>query len=411
MQRAPKSIRWSVKAWGLGLALLSSSFFVLFQGGKLSLMLLVIITFLTVYLVLGRWSGIASAQGQREISGVTGGSILQSGSALKVHIRVEIPGYWPIPYIFVKDNLTRIGGESQQYEGTFVPDWRRRGELTYVTPPLERGLYRYERLECVTEDIFGFFEHRGKIHTPLTFSVLPRTVNIPQWIQLQTLFQSKQQQSSLHGSHRETTQMNGVREFIYGDRLAKVHWKSTARTGLWKSKQFEREALSKLHLILDSHSSAYRNKEQFELAVSISASLLRFAISRKMAIGLATANTDQAVHVAPGGVEAYRTIERHLIEVQPIQTKMSFHKLVDRRISKANGSLFVIITPQRNDELAKLLRWMNKKGAGVCLIDVSPAETNQTQEEWTTTLLSYGVVTYRMNKLEQLPVLLGGSGS
>lgn len=411
MQRAPRTIRWSAKAWGLALCLVSCVCFVAFQGGKTSLMLLIMMSCLTLYLLLGRWSGIASARGRREIGGVSGGAQLSAGSALKANIHVDIPGFWPIPYVTVKDKLTKIGGENQTYEGTFVPDWKRRGELTYVTPPLERGLYKFESVECATQDIFGLFEHAGTIDMPLTFSVLPRTVLIPEWRQLRTLFKGNHQQSSVNGSQRETTQINGVREYIYGDRLAKVHWRATARTGHWKSKEFERESLPKLTIVLDRQAGAYRAGALFELAVSSAASVIQFAAGRNMSVGFMSAGGGRVYAETPGGSDTRKRVMQHLIEVQPDSNGDPLRALRDRSRLPASGGLVLFISPQRGEPVMKALKWLDANGVSACHLWVN-AETNpKTQGDWATALRSVGIASYSVQRLEELPRVLGGKSS
>lgn len=408
MQRAPRSIRWSAKAWGLALAFVSCLFFVAFQGGKLSLMLLIIMSCLTLYLALGRWSGIASARGRREIGGVAGGAALQAGSAIRAQIHISIPGFWPIPYVTVKDKLIKRGGEVQIYEGTFVPDWKRRGELTYTTPPLERGLYSFEAVECATQDIFGLFEHKGEISIPLAFSVLPRTVHIAEWRQLHTLFKGNHQQSSVNGSQRETTQINGVREYTYGDRLAKIHWRATARTGHWKSKEFERESLPKLTIVLDRQSAAYRSGAQFELAVSVAASVLQFAANRNMSAGWLSAGGGSVYAEPPGGYETCRRIEKHLIEVQPDPDGDPLRALRDRTRLPAVGGLVVLVSPRRGDAVLRTLKWLHANGISACQFWVADGTAGKAKDDWSAVLRSAGVAGYCVQRLEELPAVLGG---
>jgi uncharacterized protein (DUF58 family) len=408
MQRAPRSIRWSVKAWGLVLCLVSCLFFVAFQGGKLSLMLLIIMSSLSVYLGLGRWSGISSAKGKRDISGIAGGATLQAGTALRANIHVEIPGIWPIPYVTVKDKLTQFGGDTQLYEGTFVPDWKRRGDLAYVTPPLSRGLYKYETVECVTQDIFGLFEHKGMITMPLTFSVLPRTALIPEWRQLHTLFKGNRQQSSIHGTQRETTQINGVREYIYGDRLAKVHWNATARTGQWKSKEFERESLPKITIILDRQSVGYRSKEHFELAVSVASSIIGFSASRSMAAGFMSLGGKRPYIETPGGRDVRKRIQQHLIEVQPEVNGDMFRALRNRSRLPASGGLAVVVSPQRGELMLKLMKWLNVNGVSACHMWINGEASLGAKDDWPAALRSIGVTAYNIQRLEELPARLGG---
>ena len=407
MQRAPRTIRWSAKAWGLALAFVSCLFFVAFQGGKLSLMLLIMISCLTLYLVLGRWSGIASARGRREIGGIAGGAALQAGSAIKAQLNISIPGFWPIPYVTVKDQLIKRGGEIQVYEGTFVPDWKRRGVLTYSTPPLERGLYSFGAVECVTQDIFGLFEHKGTISIPLEFSVLPRTVHIPEWRQLQSLFKGNHQHSSVNGSQRETTQINGVREYTYGDRLAKIHWRATARTGHWKSKEFERESLPKLTIVLDRNSGAYLSGKQFELAVSVAASILQFAANRGMSAGFLSAGGGSVFAEPPGGYEARRRIEKHLIEVQPDPDGDPLRALRDRSRQPVLGGLVILVSPAGGDAVLRALKRLNACGISACQIWV-PEGAAGAKDNWIQVLRSAGIPGYCVQRLEELPAVLGG---
>jgi uncharacterized protein (DUF58 family) len=411
MLRIAKTSRWSLKAWVLLLCLVSCLFFVLFQGGKLSLMLFIIVLTLTVYLMLGRWSGISSAHGRREIHGVTGGAALQSGTALKVTIEVNIPGFWPIPYVTVKDRLIRRDGSVQLYEGTFVPDWKRRGELSFVTPPLSRGFYRFERIECSTADIFGLFEHLGTVPMPLTFSVLPRTIAIPEWRQLQILFKGNHQHSSVAGSRRETTQINGVREYIYGDRLAKVHWNATARTGTWKSKEFERESLPKLIIALDRQASAYRTKESFELAVSVAASLVEYGSANNMSVGILSSGASKTYWEAPGGYEAKKRIEQHLIEVQP-DAQHDFTRLLgDRSKFPSGGSLLAVVSPQRSEALMRSFQWLHAHGIGAAHLWVNAEQNPKLREDWVRAMQAIGMGAYSIRELADLPSALRGRGA
>ncbi|MDG0812063.1 DUF58 domain-containing protein [Cohnella rhizosphaerae] len=61
--------------------------------------------------------------------------------------------------------------------------------------------------------------------------VLPRTVELQEWRHLRKARtgQIEQRASSLWA--RETTQIDGVREYIHGDRMSRIHWNATARTG------------------------------------------------------------------------------------------------------------------------------------------------------------------------------------
>src|SRR5690606_16903854 len=132
-------------------------------------------------------------------------------------------GIWLFPYIIVKEHVHGPRGEVLHFESTFIPDWKRRGEIAYRTPPLRRGIYRFGDTVCSTEDIFGLFEHSGQIKLNDSFCVYPQTVRIKDWQRLVHMMRDAHHHSNTTRAYRETTQINGVREYVYGDRLSRIH--------------------------------------------------------------------------------------------------------------------------------------------------------------------------------------------
>ncbi|RED65665.1 DUF58 domain-containing protein [Cohnella lupini] len=308
------------RAWWLSAVLYLTAFcYLLFQGGKTSLMLFVIMNALAVYLMLGRWSGIGGVQGIRVTdTGAGNSTLLTAGMRLQVKLHMQIPGIWPLPYIIVREKLIRsAGGESQLYEMSFVPDYRRRGQVQFETAPLRRGRYQFQQTDCSTRDIFGLFEHRGSFSEPLHVQVLPRTIALKDW----KLFRRSQRGVFQHTFNslwaRETTQIDGVREYIHGDRLSRIHWNATAKTGQWKSKEFEREALPRVVFVLDRNTASYRSADQFELAVSVAASMLELTIAKGMPIGFVSSG-QTSYRFGEGRTPVSKDeVLQHLVDVEP----------------------------------------------------------------------------------------------
>ena len=115
---------------------------------------------------------------------------------------------------------------------------------------------------------------------------------------------------------RETTQFNGIREYIHGDPLSRIHWNASARTGTWKSKEYEKESLPRMLIVLDT-ASHYQSREQFETAVSTAASLLDYAQRTDLPIGLLTTEPDD-YWLSPGrGKVMYEKLLNRLIDIEP----------------------------------------------------------------------------------------------
>ncbi|MGR6922183.1 DUF58 domain-containing protein [[Actinomadura] parvosata] len=65
---------------------------------------------------------------------------------------------------------------------------------------------------------------------------------------------------------------NGLREYVIGDELRHVHWRSTARTGVLMVKELTDVNLPDTVAVLDTRPSSYEGDDEFELAVDVVAS-------------------------------------------------------------------------------------------------------------------------------------------
>ncbi|MFC4811292.1 DUF58 domain-containing protein [Paenibacillus sp. GCM10023250] len=405
--------RWRL----LGFLYVTSLLFVLFQGGKTSLMLFCIFNVLLVYLVFGRWSGIAQVTGERRLLGGTsapGDQPLVAGARVEVNLDVQIPGFWPIPYVLVRDRLIAQNGNAVPFEASFVPNYRRAGTIHYTTPPLERGVYRFEATECSTRDIFGLFEHTGTFESSVPFSVYPRTAAIREWRQMKYGSKGPFSTSASRSSSKETTQINGVREYIYGDRLSRIHWSATAKTGQWKSKEFERESLPRMIVMLDRCFGVYEQPEQFELAVSAAASLLDFGFRRSTAVGLISVGAKHEGYAPQASADQRELMLKHLVRVQADGDQPLYRAVRQSGALAAAGSIVIIVSPQSGEETVRAMEWLNRTGAVPVLIHLKRPDEERAKVsdiragEWLRLLRRSGFAVYQVGKLQELPEALEG---
>lgn len=236
------------------------------------------------------------------------------------------------------------------------------GQLTFQTPALERGSYYFEETECVSEDIFGLLEHKGRLNARGEFRVLPRTAFIPYW-------QINDRRSRMSGpqtvqtrTRRETTQINGVRDYVYGDRFSRIHWNATARTGSWKSKEFEHETVPKTMLVLDVQTKHYVNADQFELAVSSTASLLEYGGRERMGVGLCTAGGKGTVFQPSEQMMERQRMMHHLVDIHTT-SQGSLMTAVESCVRQfPQGCYFILISPLKDHQALELLRWADTRG-------------------------------------------------
>ncbi|MET3543570.1 uncharacterized protein (DUF58 family) [Paenibacillus favisporus] len=411
MTRLLTGIRSGLKTpryWAVLLVWVASLFYVLFQGGKTSLMLFVMISVIVLYLIVLGISGVRLTRGTRQLSTERGqGTVLHAGEQIKVRLHFSIPGFLPMPYIIIREVMKRHNGDSWSFEESVIPNYRGSGTLMFQTPPLERGRYYFTETECVSEDIFGFIEHKGRFHVPGQFRVMPRTVFIPTWKLFDRNSPLAGPQTASAASRKETTQINGVRDYVYGDRISRIHWNATAKTGQWKSKEFEYDSVPKTMLLLDATKAHYGSDAQFELAVSTAASLLEYGGRGRMNMGLATLG-DVFKLFPPSSVQGDRQrMMHHLVDLSADGYGKLLPKLEQNARFLPAGAFLVFISPASGQQVLDILRWAETRGMSSSHIRISSGREKGV-EGWGAMLASRGTFACSIQSLSELPAALGG---
>ncbi|OWA36598.1 DUF58 domain-containing protein [Saccharibacillus sp. O16] len=387
-------------------------FYLLFQGGKTSIMLFAMVTLFGLYLLFGGLNGIGRTRGERQFSGGMGdwGGVLHAGDQIRVRLRLEIPGFLPLPYVIVRETLKRHSGETWSFEESLVPSINGRGELLFQTPPLERGRYAFADTECVTEDIFGLIEHRGSFAARGEFRVLPRTVHIARWQLLDRRNRLLGPQSVGNVSGRETNQVGGVRDYVYGDRISRIHWNATARTGEWKSKEFEYESIPKTMIVLDAFEDHYHSSRQFETAVSTAASLLEYGGRENIPMGLCSLGRSVQVFEPTQGRSRLHAMMDHLVDLDPKGGGSLLAALESTLKQLPRGAVLVIVTPLDGSSVMDLVRFAQTHQMSLSHLQIAEASEREgeSSRQWTASLRAKGVAAYRTGSLDELPAALEG---
>lgn len=387
----------------------SSLLFLLLQGGKLASMLFAVVSIIIAYLLLGYWSGIRHVKAERFTRG-SREKVLQAGQSLTVSLKVHVPGIWPIPYVLIQETLIRNNGNNGNnwvMDASLVLNWSRNGEVTFTTAPLKRGVYQFTPTEFVTEDIFGLFQHKGTVQLPGQLMVMPETVYLKDWVYPSQVHKGNLYHANQNRHLKETTQINGVREYIHGDRLSRIHWNATAKTGTWKSKEYERESLPKFIIVLDRRQQSYKDEADFELAVSTAASLIQFAERNRQAVGLLSEGTASYYAEPSTGKGHYSELNRHLAAAE---ADGSF-PLLEAMQRKSNiwspGMLVIIISAQADASTLQVANWSKQEkmvSSYMCTRTRPTVSVNQ----WIREMRMQGISAYGLTSLQELPNTLRG---
>ena len=133
-----------------------------------------------------------------------------------------------------------------------------------------RGIYRVGPVRTVRADPIGMVRREVVWTDAHELFVHPLTVSIPSTST--GLIRDLEGQPTRDLSNSDVA-FHALREYVPGDERRYIHWKSTAKTGTYMVRQFEETRRSRLVVALSLATGDYARPEEFEMAVSTSASL------------------------------------------------------------------------------------------------------------------------------------------
>jgi len=356
------------KRWLLLVAIYSSSLlFYLFQGGRSSILLFGILNALLLYLLLYYFLGIRKLTGQRQLGESNQyDQQFMAGQQVQVYVQLQHLSILPISYLQLQDTLVRHDGHVQRIQGIATPNVFREVDLRYTIENVQRGVYRFQNIACSTFDVFGLVEYKRTIENSDSFQVLPRIMNEVNWEQLLSGSKGRYHLHSHDRLAKESNQQSGIRDYVYGDRLSRVHWNATARTGQWKSKEFEKEAMPKGIVILDRYLSKDGMPKDgeliFEELVSIAASLIHYGMEQQQLFALLSPGKELWSSTRFHGTASYWQAMKHLITVVPNSERALSVLLQRAMLELPLGSTLMIVTSDASAEMAAAATVLKQKG-------------------------------------------------
>lgn len=236
---------------------------------------------------------------------------IRQGEEVDVAVTLTNRRGWPIPWIFVEDmypkDFPRTGISSQL--AILMPG--RSITLNYRLRCPRRGYHRIGPLLMESGDLFGLQRRFRSGRNQDYVAVLPTVAYIDTFN-----VAARRPQGPVRTSNRvyeDPTRIAGIREYVPGDPMNRVHWKATARTGQLFVKTNEPATVIGGTLILDLHKDSYFPPEDrerlMELAITTTASIGYLLQMSGEQLGMLT-NARDAAEVARFEVKSKQTLSR-----------------------------------------------------------------------------------------------------
>ena len=225
------------------------------------------------------------------------------GDTVAVNVVIKNGGGWLIPWCLVEDLLPRealihrppnLAVEGRRMGVVMLPAGGVMS-LRYQLRCNRRGYYQLGPLVMETGDLFGLHRKYKVGAEPHFLLVYPKVIPLRGYD-----ISSRRPMGEIKMTYRlfeDPTRISGVRPYISGDSIRRVHWRATARTGSLQSKLFEPSSVMGATILLEYHQSSHDRKDEpfrSELAITAAASLANAVFEAGQQVGLVTNGRDAA---------------------------------------------------------------------------------------------------------------------
>ena len=149
----------------------------------------------------------------------------------------------------------------------------RAGEASAVTLDVatpRRMVIPVGPVTVVRRDPLGLYERRITVPVTTTVVVHPDTVGLPP---LSAGFVRDLEGETSRDLTDADLSFHALREYVAGDDRRHIHWRSSAKTGRMMMRQYEQTRRSRMMIVCDTRFDSFLDDDEFELAVSVAASL------------------------------------------------------------------------------------------------------------------------------------------
>lgn len=185
------------------------------------------------------------------------------GDTIEVQLQLENHSWTPIPWLILEDSVPvealEVDPPKIEIDGPRLTIFslRPKGKKTlkYKIEFKSRGYYQIGPTMLESGDVFGLTRRYRVVTKPLFIMVYPKVIPLHGYD-----LASRRPMGEVKMTHRlfeDPSRISGVREYIQGDPLNRIHWKASARTGVLHCKTFEPSTVVGSTIVLEFHKDNY----------------------------------------------------------------------------------------------------------------------------------------------------------
>jgi len=319
----------------------------------------------------------------------------QVGRVMEEYLAIENASWLPKLLVVVRDHSSLPGHHAGHVIHSLWShqafDWRVR------TLCERRGRFRLGPMTTSGRDPLGLFERRRTFGQTSTIVVYPAVVPVRGLPPPRGPLPGGE--TLRRRTHHITPNAAGVRDYVPGDSLSRIHWPSTARKDQLIVKEFERDPMSNIWVFLDMEEDVqamiagesddeedlarrervekplWRRVQEFKLkrsteeyGVTTAASMANASIGQRYAVGLVAYGQHREV-IQPDRGERQQTRLLETLAMLRAEGTIPFSQVLSGEGSRlARGTTVVAISPSTRQDWVEAVLYLDHRGIRVLTV-------------------------------------------
>ncbi len=278
--------------------------------------------------------------------------MLQAGESTDITLHLHNPSRTRRLFVHVVDNLPEKAGSDRVRLTVPALSPGQQIELSYTLQTGLRGLYRLGPLSLETDDTLGLSSFAKHFEQLDDIAVCPVPLALPSLWPAGAAGRKQRKPRRVAGT--DGLDFFGIREYVPGDELRRIHWPTTARMDELMTIQFAREEALDGAIILDLHERAHGGEGLYstlEQGVILAATAARQADLRGGSVGLVAVGADDYSVPLEVGPSQYRHLLEALARVE-LTASDNWPDAVSERIHQIPRRCPAVVISPRTDDAA-----------------------------------------------------------
>ena len=311
---------------------------------------------------------------------------VQVGETFEERLMLDNESTLPKLWVQIADGSTLPGhraGYVASMGGRKRATWRAR------TICRQRGRFQLGPVVATSGDPFGMFRRRIPLTEPRELLVLPRVLPITNFVLFSGGLPGRGRTS--RRALQTTTNANTIREYMSGDALNRIHWRSSAHYSKLMVKEFDLDPAMDAWIILDLHDEVQAGaveESTEEYGVTIAATIANFLLRQDLSLGMiVNAEHREFLSLDRGDRQLERVLEM-LAVVRAGAGPDLKEALALEAIHFGRNTMAVIITPSTSRDWHEGVRHLQRRGVQVSVVGLDASSfDNRPVDEDTLALL------------------------